>query len=250
MKKKTASKDKPVVNETIAIKETVLNIVSDRLDATEVKACIMDLRSQLEGFIRSDPFFLTTYEPYPCPKEKKDVPEVVRLMCDATEQAGVGPMAAVAGTIAYLVARHMLQTGSTWAVVENGGDIAVKINEPYTIGIFAGESPVKDIGLRLEPRNNIYGVCTSSGTWGHSVSLGCSDAACVVAKDPMLADACATLLGNQVRNRNPTDDEMTEYFKCLKGIKGARGALIVVGEKIGMWGKLPRLLRTKNPDVA
>lgn len=249
MKKKADIKDKPVVKETIAVKETILNIVSDRLDTTEVKNYILDIRSQLELFIRSDPFFLATYEPYACLKDTDDVPEVVRLMCDATEQAGVGPMAAVAGTIAYLVARHLLQTGSTWAVVENGGDIAVKINEPYTIGIFAGESPIKDIGLRLEPRNDIFGVCTSSGTWGHSVSLGCSDAACVVARDPMLADACATLLGNQVQARNPADDDMTEYFKCLKGIKGAQGALIVVGEKIGMWGKLPRLLRTKNPKV-
>ena len=177
MKKKADTKDKPVVKETIAIKETVLNIVSDRLDTAEVKSYILDIRSQLEVFIRRDQFFLATYEPYACPKDTKDVPEVVRLMCDASKIAGVGPMAAVAGTIAYLVAKHMLQTGSSWAVVENGGDIAVKINEPYTIGIFAGDSPVKDIGLRLEPRNEIFGVCTSSGTWGHSVSLGCSDAA-------------------------------------------------------------------------
>ena len=247
MKKKADKVKGPVLKDTVAIKETILNIVSDRLDTAEVKACILAIRSDLEGFIRSDPFFLTTYEPYPCPK---GAPEVVHLMCDAAKQAGVGPMAAVAGTISYLVARHMLETGSTWAVVENGGDIAIKINEPYHIGIFAGDSPVKDLGLRLEPRKDIFGVCTSSGTWGHSVSLGCSDAACVVAKDPVLADACATLLGNQVQSRDPTEKEMDSYFKCLKGIKGVNGALIVVGEKIGMWGKLPKLVRTKNPDVA
>ena len=64
------------------------------------QACLESIyrsRADLELFIARDPYFQRTLEPYACPP---DAPEIVRRMCDATAKAGVGPMAAVAGTIA------------------------------------------------------------------------------------------------------------------------------------------------------
>jgi len=68
-----------------------------------------------------------------------------------------------------------------------------------SIAIFAGQSPLSyKVGLHLPAALMPVGVCTSSGTVGHSLSLGKADAAVVVAKSTPLADAVATRLGNEV----------------------------------------------------
>jgi ApbE superfamily uncharacterized protein (UPF0280 family) len=234
--------------EELHIKETHLKIISDVFSLDDVRDFVLSKRADLENFIQRDPFFQSTYEPFPCPEE---APEIVRLLCTAAEKTGIGPMSAVAGTFSFLCARYILEQGASWVVVENGGDIALKINEPYTLGIYAGEgSPVKDLGLKLEPRENIFGICTSSGTVGPSVSLGLSDAATVISNDVPFADSCATLLGNQVQNKDPSDEEMDGYFDCLKNLQGIEGALVIVGEKIGLWGDHPEVVRTKNPEFS
>lgn len=234
--------------EELHIKETHLKIIADDFSLDDARDLVLSQRADLENFIQKDPFFQSTYEAYPCPE---GAPEIVKLLCGASEKTGIGPMSAVAGTFSLLTARFILEQGASWVVVENGGDIALKINEPYTLGIYAGgESPVKDLGLKLEPRKNLFGICTSSGTVGPSVSLGVSDAATVISNDVPLADSCATLLGNQVQSKNPKDEEMDGYFDCLKKLQGIEGGLIMVGDKIGMWGDLPEVVRTKNPDFS
>jgi ApbE superfamily uncharacterized protein (UPF0280 family) len=234
--------------EELHIKETHLKIIADDFSLDDVKQFVLSQRADLENFIQKDSFFQSTYEAYPCPEE---APEIVKLLCNASEKTGIGPMSAVAGTFSFLTAGFILEQGASWVVVENGGDIAVKINKPYTLGIYAGEeSPVKDLGLKLEPRENIFGICTSSGTVGPSVSLGVSDASTVIASDVPFADSCATLLGNQVQNKDPTEEEMDGYFDCLKKLQGIEGALVIVGEKIGLWGDHPEVVRTKNPEFS
>ena len=86
-------------------------------------------------------------------------------------------------------------------IVENGGDIFLKIDQPATVALFAGKSPLSHrVGLRIDPAWSPLGVCTSSGTVGHSLSFGRADAACVVAPGAALADAAATALGNRVQD--------------------------------------------------
>jgi ApbE superfamily uncharacterized protein (UPF0280 family) len=234
------------MKEELHIRETHLKIIADTFDLEGVKQFVIRQRTLLEDFIKTDPFFQTTYEVYPSPER---APEIVKLLCGASVLSGIGPMSAVAGTFSYLTARYILEEQSaSWVVVENGGDIAIKINEPYTLGIYAGEeSPVKDMGFKLEPRDNIFGICTSSGTVGPSVSLGVSDAATVISDDVPLADSCATLLGNQVQTRSPSQEDMDGYFDCIKNIENLDGALIVVEDKIALYGKLPEIIRTNNP---
>jgi ApbE superfamily uncharacterized protein (UPF0280 family) len=234
------------MKEELHIRETHLKIIADDFSLEGVKQFVIRQRTILQEFIDSDPFFQTTYEVYRCPE---NAPEIVRLLCSASERSGIGPMSAVAGTFSYLTARYILEEQSaSWVVVENGGDIALKINEPYTLGIYAGEeSPVKDMGFKLEPRDHIFGICTSSGTVGPSVSLGVSDAATVISNDVALADSCATLLGNQVRSRTPSQEDMDGYFDRLKTIENLDGAMIIVDDKIALFGALPEMVRTKNP---
>jgi ApbE superfamily uncharacterized protein (UPF0280 family) len=77
-------------------------------------------------------------------------------------------------------------------------------------------------------------VCTSSGTVGHSLSFGRADAACVVAADTALADACATALGNRVI----AAAAIPEALAWLETVPGIDGAAVVVGEHLGAWGRI------------
>ena len=113
-------------------------------------------------------------------------------MIRAGTVAGVGPMAAIAGAIAENVGRGLLEFADQ-VIVENGGDVFIKTRRPVTVGIYAGSSPLSmQIGMRLDSKKAPLAVCTSSGTLGHSLSLGRADAVCAVADSCALADAAAT----------------------------------------------------------
>ena len=107
----------------------------------------------LRLYILSDPYFQLTLEPYECPKI---APEVVRRMIKAGNTMGIGPMSAVAGTISALAVEAMVEAGAKYAIVDNGGDIALINDRPVVVGIYAGQSPIKNLGLIFEPQGLDY----------------------------------------------------------------------------------------------
>ncbi len=195
-------------------------------------SCLERHRRELEDFIGRNPRFAATYAPYPV---NEDVPEVVRMMAHAAELVGVGPMAAVAGTIAELVGLDLLPS-SQEIIVENGGDIFIHSSRERLVGIFAGESPLSGkITLKVPPTpGEGLGVCTSSATVGPSDSIGAADCALVVASTAALADAAATGLGN--RAKSPSHIE--EALAWTSGIEGVLGCLVIIGEHLGVRGSL------------
>jgi len=224
----------------IRIKETIATIVAEAAYLPVAEAEIRKQRELLEEYIRRDPEFRTTLIPHPV---LPGAPSIVLRMAEAASQAGVGPMAAVAGAIAEFTLRAMIEAGATHALVDNGGDIALSIDRPVTVGIFTGPSAVRDIGLRVEPRPEIFGICTSSGTVGHSLSFGRADAAVVIAEDVCLADAVATALGNAVSDENET--RLSESLAAAGEIEGVEALLAVIGKTLAVWGDLPPLVRTR-----
>ena len=75
-------------------------------------------------------------------------------------------MASVAGAIAQFVAQGLLES-TNQVIVENGGDIFLKVNRPVNVSVFAGESPLSEkIGLKIPSRQMPLGICSSSGTVG------------------------------------------------------------------------------------
>jgi ApbE superfamily uncharacterized protein (UPF0280 family) len=119
--------------------------------------------------------------------------------------------------------------------VENGGDIFIKTDGPIIISIFAGTSPLSlRVGLRLDCGVKPFGVCTSSGTVGHSLSLGKADAVSVVSESCALADAAATAVGNLVNSKT----DIRPALNFGKSITGVEGIVVIIGEDIGMWGEL------------
>ncbi|MDY0129600.1 MAG: UPF0280 family protein, partial [Methanosarcina vacuolata] len=78
------------------------------------------------------------------------------------------------------------------------------------------------------------------GTVGPSISFGMADAAAVFSDDVSLADAAATALGNEV---GIGKESVESSFKAVTGISGIKGALVIQGEYIGMWGQVPGITR-------
>lgn len=224
----------------LQIKETAATIVAAEPFLPLAEADIRKQRGRLEDYIRRDPGFRTALAPRSVPPE---APPIVRRMARAASRAGVGPMAAVAGALAESALRAMAEAGATHALVDNGGDIALLLERPVTVGIFTGPSPIRDIAFRVEPRPGIFGICASSGTVGHSLSFGRADAAVVLSADVGLADAVATALGNAVTDEDET--RLRETLAALGGIEGVEGLLAVVGKTLAVWGDLPPIVRTR-----
>lgn len=215
----------------VAVRETDLMILAAQDFSAETRRLVVKERHQLETYIEKHPEFLTTLVPWP-PDEF--APPLVKDMIRAAAAVGVGPMAAVAGAIAYRVGQALLPL-SPEVIVENGGDIFLHLKRPATVAVYAGRSPLSQkLGLKIHPEAGGMGVCTSSGTIGHSLSFGKADAVCVVAPDPALADACATALGNRVTDAA----SISPALDWVATIPQVRGALVVVGKHLGVWGDL------------
>jgi len=220
---------KDLVPFTVTVKETDLYIRAAANLQRKARRLVLKYRRQLEQYIEQNPDFLTSLKPLPVPTS---APRIVLDMIEAGRQAGVGPMAAVAGAIAECVGKELLDF-SPEIIVENGGDIFLKILSKRIVGIFAGDSPLTGkIGLEISPQDMPLGVCTSSGTVGHSLSFGKADAVVVVAASATLADAAATAIGNKVSQ----PDDINGAIEFGQSIGGLKGIVIIMGSNIGAWG--------------
>lgn len=218
------------IGETIAtalVNDEYLGIIKDE---------IYKRRGDIIEYIRNHPEFLTSLEPLPI---VKNAPDIVKSMLKAAIIANVGPMASIAGAISYFVVKRCLDVGCRHIVFDNGGDIAMYIEKPIVVGIYAGQTGINGLGFHIVPRNQIFGICTSSGTVGPSLSLGISDATIVIADNPILADAKATAIGNKIQSNNKKELE-----KVIKNIDKdeIEGIMIIIDDKIGYTGLLPELI--------
>ncbi len=224
-----------LVSFTVAVEETDLLVLADSDLGDEARRLVETTRAQLQTHIARHPVFLTSLVPLPLPGTDDvlaaNLPEFIAAMYHAGEQAGTGPMAAVAGAVAEAVGTSLLDN-SEQVIVENGGDIFIKSDMPRTVGIHAGSSPLSGkVGVRLPP--GTYGVCTSSATVGHSLSTGKADAAVVVSSDTALADAAATELCNRVKR----PDDIQPALEWVQQIRGVLHAAVIMDDRFGTCGQ-------------
>jgi len=119
--------------------------------------------------------------------------------------------------------------------VENGGDIYLKTLEKRVVGIYAGQSPLTGkIGLEINGEDTPLGICTSSGTVGHSLSYGKADAVVVLSQSATLADAAATAIGNLIKQSS----DIPSGIEFARGTEGLKGLLIIKDDKVGLWGEV------------
>jgi ApbE superfamily uncharacterized protein (UPF0280 family) len=215
----------------VVVKETDLLVRAERDLSQDTRESVLKYRHQLETYIAMNPEFQKSLVPF---TDDPYAPEIVQEMIQASQLAHVGPMAAVAGAMAEWVSKDLLKL-SKEVIVENGGDIFLATSRERTIGIYAGDSPLSlKIGIVISPEESPLGVCTSSGTVGPSLSLGKANAVCILSKSAALADATATAVGNVVKKK--TDIELG--LERGKEIAGVLGTLIIVEEKMGVWGNI------------
>ena len=213
------------------MKETDLFVRAEIDLSRETRESILKYRHQIETYIETVPDFERNLVPI---RDDRYAPAIVQEMIRTSRLAQVGPMAAVAGAIAESVSKDLLALSGE-VIVENGGDIFLSIRKERVIGIYAGSSPLSlKIGIRIDRDESPIGVCTSSGTVGHSLSFGRADAVCILSASAALADAAATSVGNLVHSK----EDIEKGLERGKEIPGVLGALILVGDKIGAWGKV------------
>ncbi|MGA3112418.1 MAG: UPF0280 family protein [Candidatus Bathyarchaeia archaeon] len=229
---------KNLLKESFALKETACSIISDKQQGIQTAIeSIEHSRQELEVYIKENPKFLYTLKPYPAPEK----PLVAKLMAQAAQVAGVGPMAAVAGVIADLAVEEMKRVGCEVAVVEDGGEISAASDVPVDMAVAAGNEPLsKRFGFRLTEFP--IGVATSSGRFSHALSFGDAEAATIFCKNAGLADAAATAVGNVVKGLDSVSGIKAGINQGMS-IEGVEGILIIFKGNVGMAGKIPEIIK-------
>ena len=224
-------KGKDLISFNVVVKETDLYIRASSNLKRKAHKLVLKYRDILERYIERHPSFVTSLEPLPV---SDDAPHIVKSMSEAAGRVGIGPMASVAGAIAEFVGNELLAF-SPEIIIENGGDIYLKSRGKRIVGIYAGKSPLTGkIGLEIKGQDTPLGICTSSGTVGHSLSHGKADAVIALSKSATLADAAATAIGNLIVQLN----DIPGGIEFAKGIDGLKGVIIIKDDKVGLWGKV------------
>lgn len=215
---------------TVRDRETDILISAEKNLKGEAEKLIRRYRTDIIDYIKRNPKFETSLKPLP---PDDNAAEIVRAMLKAGALAGVGPMAAVAGAISEFVGKDLLKF-TNQVILENGGDIFIKTDKERKIGIYAGTSSLsKKIAIKIKP-GLPCGICTSSGTVGHSLSFGKADAVILVARDAIIADAVATATCNRVK----TGADIKAALNFAKNIEGVIGAMVIYRERIGSIGDI------------
>ena len=215
----------------VVVKETDLLVRTKTLLERETRDLVLKHRMPLERYIDDHPEFLDSLTPT---ADDRLAPPIVRTMIRAGHKAGVGPMAAVAGAVAEYVGRD-LSSHSKEVIIENGGDVFIRTTSPLVVAILAGASPLSGkLGVRIDSPASPIAVCTSSGTVGHSLSLGRADAAVVMSESAALADAAATAVGNAVSSKA----DIASATHLGENIQGVLGIVVILGDQMGVWGNV------------
>jgi uncharacterized protein len=218
-----------LVSYTVTVGSTDLHVSTSRDLSYEALMSAKRWRQDLAGYIQNHPRFATSLEPLDIPP---GAPDIVHEMADAACLVGVGPMAAVAGAIAGAVGRDLM-AHSDEVMVENGGDVFLSTKGRRTIGLYAGLSSLTGrVGIAIESADTPLGVCTSSGTFGHSLSFGAADACVVLARSAAVADALATALCNRLHSA----DDLPLVLDPTSLPAEALGVLAIIDGQVGLHG--------------
>jgi len=222
-------------------KETIVSIVCEEEYVRIAENAIFEARDIIESKVSEDQFFQMTYEPY-APNIHDD--ELIQRMCRASVVSGVGPFAGVAGAVALHAVERMKEEGAKEAIVENGGDIAFLSDREVPIGLFADHPVLKDVAFKVSS-DDITGICSSSAKIGPSVSLGSSNVCTVFSDDVILADCCATALGNLVKD----ESSLASALDTIGSLDGVKGCLACIGDKVAFYGEVPEIVKADVSKV-
>jgi len=221
-----------LVTSRVCAGESDLLILANQDVTRPGREFLLEVRNDLESYISRDPTFLTSRVAH---RPLHNAPWIAIRMAEVSSYYNIGPMAAVAGAVADCVGQQLMKS-QTDVIIENGGDIFVHTRKPIVFTLYAGENSPFSGKLKFKPTlsDSSFGVCTSSGTVGHSYSQGRADAVCVVSQTASQADAAATAMGNQVKHRKDIDRVIQE----ASNDPNILGIIVAMEDKLGIWGKV------------
>ena len=224
----------------INLEETHIRLKTDIVDCN-LRDYILSIRRDLKNYILKNNDFLISLEPI----GNDEGPEIVQMMIESSNNADVGPMACVAGTISEMSMNYLIQKGSKYSIVENGGDISIINDKNAFCGIYSNNDVLGNkIAFKLKPRKKPLGICTSSGKIGHSISFGQADSVSVVSNSPALSDGLATRIANEVSGRD-SETKVANALECCENYKEFfEGVLIISQDNVGVIGRLPEIVET------
>jgi len=231
----------------IDIDETHIRLTTD-LHNADLKRFIFSIRRDLKAYILKNQDFLLSIEPIEV--DVSDESAIVQKMVESSLLSDVGPMACVAGTISELSLEYLMEKGSSYSIVENGGDIALINDEKVLCGIYSNNEILgNDIAFEIRSGKNPLGICTSSGKIGHSISFGESDSVTVISTSSSISDGLATRIANSVRGKDG-EDKLNNALECGDNYKRLfDGVLIISDGYVGTIGRLPRIVETAEFDI-
>lgn len=189
------------------------------------------IRKDLEGYILKSKDFFTSLVPV---KDDKSAPPIIKKMIRTSSSVGVGPMACVAGAVSEELGKILLKHCDE-CIVENGGDIFLKLNKDTNLGLYVGKnSPLNNIYIILKKSNKPYGICTSSAKVGPSLSFGTSDVSLIISHDAYFSDCLASACGNIIKN----ESDLQKAIELARTFKETIGCCFVCNGKIAFWGDI------------
>jgi ApbE superfamily uncharacterized protein (UPF0280 family) len=207
----------------IQVQDMVLHVSAGVDFNEESRAAALSFWEQLHAYALRHPEIRTSKRPIEVPS---DAPAIVRELVGSARMAGVGPMFSFQGAVADYVGRFLADQVRELAV-SCAGDYFIVSKRRQKLTVHQG--PGGGIAVVVEPRRGGVGISTSIGRGRVPV-----DGLAVLASSCMLAEAAAA--GVEAILSKPGGFRLAlEYVKRVPGVDGA---LVVLGDRIGLVGSL------------
>lgn len=176
-------------------------VVTARRDGENLHGLIKDAFPVLQAALAEIADSLPVLRLPPDKIRARSLTGLARVMTEAalaTGEPSLTPMATVAGTVADCVADWLFSRGADLVLVNNGGDVAIRLDVGQSLRM--GILPDQDKGtvtqvVEIRAGDGIGGVCTS-GLGGRSLTRGIANSVTVFSSRCAAADACATHIAN------------------------------------------------------
>ncbi|MDO5825256.1 MAG: hypothetical protein BZ137_07435 [Methanosphaera sp. rholeuAM130] len=172
---------------------------------------------------------------------------IIKLMTTSSVISDTGPMASVAGSMSQVCLEYLCRQNTKYSIIENGGDISLKTNKESIISVYAGDNNYyNSLAFKINKKRKGYGICTSSGTFGHSKSFGVSDATIVFAEEASIADGLATRFANMANGKD-NEETVNNVLEISDNYREYYDAMIVIKDNlIAKNGRIPELISINN----
>jgi ApbE superfamily uncharacterized protein (UPF0280 family) len=186
---------------------------------------------ELKAYVEAEPFFRKSLKPCPVPDT---APASIQEAARAAGLASTGPLAAKNGLINELLARALTEKfGLNEMIVENSGDLYLKLQDSLIVSIFADDPDDSGMmGLEIRPAQTPLGIGTGLGTKGHPINHTRAGAVMTVAQKGADASALAVGVGNRVKMAN----DLEKVLKHLKLMPEVIAAVFIVDDQVAVHG--------------